>query len=109
MVLGHVHNGIVYNENSVCGKEGTRGRCSGHAAIPFGSAYGLIDDNGGFAVDTVDYVSHTPYSEYAQPTEQQQNRVLNGFTVLTLTETGLREEWYEQGNASPVWCSSKLG
>lgn len=103
---GHLHNGIVYNERSRCGQQGTRGRCTGHSAIPFGSAYGLIEADGSFAVDTVDYVAHTPYSNYAPPSVMQENRVLNGFTVLTLTEGCLTEDWYEQGNTHPVWTHS---
>lgn len=98
---GHIHNGVVYNANSYCGQQGTSGRCSGHAAIPFGyPAYDIV--NGG----VTDYIAATPYSQYAQPVTQQENRALNGFTVLTLTENGLTEDWYEQGNTTPKWTGT---
>jgi hypothetical protein len=99
---GHIHNGIIYNESSFCGARGTKGRCTGHAAIPFGSAYALAKSDGD-PIDTVEYFANTPYKEYASPTLQQKLRVLNGFTMLTLTESGITEFWYEQGNTSPVW------
>ncbi len=95
---GHIHNGVVYSANSYCGRQGVNGRCSGHAAIPFGHpAYDIV--GGG----VTDYISSTPYSQYAPPVTQQENRALNGFTILTLTENGLTEDWYEQGNLTPKW------
>lgn len=94
---GHIHNGISYNESSWAGQRGTHGRCSGHSAIPFGRAYGLFDADGNLK-STVDYVAHTPYSEYAPPTREQEKRVLNGYTVLKLEKNELVEEWYELGN-----------
>ena len=97
---GHIHNGIVYSSGSVAGS-GTKARCVGHGAIPFGKAYGI-------GAGQTDYFAQTPYSNFATPTEQQKNRVLNGFAMLNFdTRTGtMTEAFYEQGNTTPVWTGS---
>lgn len=94
---GHVHNGIVYSSGSIVGGI-TKTRCVGHGAIPFGKGYGI-------GTAETDYFAQTPYSNYATPTEQQKNRVLNGFAMLNFdAKTGtMTEEFYEQGNTTPVW------
>lgn len=93
---GHVHNGIVYSSGSAVGGI-TNARCVGHGAIPFGKAYGI-------STAQTDYFAQTPYPN---PTLQQQNRVLNGFSTLTLdaTKSTLSEAFYEMNNTVPVWTS----
>lgn len=93
---GHVHNGIVYSSGSAVGGI-TNARCVGHGAVPFGKAYGI-------STKKTDYFAQTPYPN---PTPQQQNRVLNGFSTLTLdaTKGTLNEAFYEMNNTVPVWTS----
>lgn len=88
---GHVHNAIVYSDNSAADPN-TGARCIGHGAIPFGSAYGLQNPNG-TELDTVNYFANTPMPN---PDEQQQRRVLNGFALLTFDQNSITEEIYDQ-------------
>jgi hypothetical protein len=101
---GHVHNGIVYNA-AAPGLAGTGilARCSGHGSIPFGNGYGLAAHPG-----NVDWYAQTPYSEMKNPpgppTDQQVNRVLNGYAILTFNGNTVTEDFYNQGdNATPVY------
>jgi len=93
---GHIHNGIVYTDKSVAGGK-TKCRCSGHAAIPFGDGHWLGDSK---SKGLVEYYANTPMQN---PDANQENRVLNGFAVLTLSENDIKEEFYVTGNSSPVW------
>lgn len=96
---GHLHNGIAYSNASAAGKLGTRARCVGHSAIPYGFASGLMDASGRYPVASVDYFMQTPSPEGGM-------RVLNGFATLELGENGdITELFFEQGNATPVWRS----
>ncbi|HEX3130241.1 MAG TPA: hypothetical protein VH394_23095, partial [Thermoanaerobaculia bacterium] len=98
---GHIHNGIVYSDQSVAGT--TRVRCIGHGALPFGSAYEL--QSGGSIIPSVTYFANTLLSsKFSNTTLQQQNRVLNGFAVLTLGPNGVQEALYDQTGAL-VWSS----
>jgi hypothetical protein len=97
---GHIHNGIVYNDKSIAGTLNLKPpgghpkfRCFGHAAIPFGDGYGFSQNN---AAAGIDYYAKTPMGT-TDP--RQQNRVLNGFTLLTLRAGGITEEVYEVANA----------
>lgn len=87
---GHAHNGIAYNTRSAAGPN-TVGRCVGHAAIPFGAAWGL---NGNSAID---YSANTPNPIVPGI------RVMNGFLVITLTGDTLSDAFYDQDKPSPVW------
>ena len=108
---GHIHNGIVYNDQSLAGKYkcpsglSPRLRCVGHAAIPFGKGTGL--HIGGKNKPGITYFAQTPVpNSSANPFLA--NRVLNGFAVITLTPSGISEQFYEvsptQG-AVKVWHS----
>jgi hypothetical protein len=101
---GHVHNGIVYAADAL---SGTKGRCLGHAALPFGNAYfwknGQKHDLG--QSPSVEYYAHTPKPN-PQPNPRWDHRVLNGFALLTLGPGTLTEAFYEQGNPNPVWTAS---
>lgn len=87
---GHVHNGIVYSPTSA--GSSTKCRCVGHGALPFGSAYGLNNNT-----------NVTYYANTALPKgdEQQKNRVLNGFALVTLGNGTIQETFYDQqGNVA---------
>ena len=94
---GHLHNGIVYNEQSAIGAAAykTRSgkcpqlRCVGNSAIPVGRAE--LEKNAG-----VDYFVRTAIPV---PDTKQQKRVLNGYAVMVLGKNTIREEIYE---VSPV-------
>jgi hypothetical protein len=100
---GHVHNGIVYNEQSAIATARTdgsacRGRCVGHAAIPFGDGYELHDN------PTVEFYTHTPMPDRGV---QQSERVLNGFATITLERHTIAETLHQVSNdpayQRPVW------
>lgn len=88
---GHVHNGVAYNNKSAAGS--TFARCTGHAAIPFGNAWSLEDTA---VKPKIDY-----YADTKSPAGPA--RVLNGFTVLELSQNMLLEVFLEQGNPNAVW------
>lgn len=88
---GHIHNGIVYTDNSAAGT--MVARCVGHGAIPFGSAWGLAGS------DKVAYYPTTPNSAGSI-------RVRNGFAMLTLLGSTLKESFYEQGVDTPMWTAT---
>jgi Calcineurin-like phosphoesterase len=93
---GHIHNAIVYSPQSAAGAD-TLARCIGHSAIPFGSAYGLQNATGG-DLASVSYFANTPMPN---PDVQQQNRVLNGFALLTFSQDSITEQIYDQlGNVA---------
>ena len=100
---GHIHNGIVYTDQA-CST--TKARCLGHAALPFGNAYYW---KGGAKHDLGDSPRVAYYSNTPKPNPRElpgwRNRVLNGFTVVTLGKDSLSEAVYEQGNPRPVWTS----
>ncbi|MGZ3763201.1 MAG: metallophosphoesterase family protein [Mucilaginibacter sp.] len=93
---GHLHNGIVYDAAAL-GNSGIFNqfgavpnlRCFGHAAIPFGKAYGLDGS------PVANYFSQTPMPD---PDTAQLNRVLNGFAMVTLQPGGITEQVYEVAN-----------
>jgi hypothetical protein len=90
---GHIHNAIVYT-SPIGGSACTKGRCIGHAAIPFGRASGLA----GWAhppapqSKRVEWFAHTP-----NPDPATAPRVYNGFAYLTLGADGcVTEVFYDQ-------------
>ncbi len=96
---GHLHNGIAYSNASAAGRLGTRARCVGHSATPYGFASGLMDESGRYPVPSVDFFTRTPSPEGGK-------RVLNGFATLELSEHGdITELFFEQGKTAPVWRS----
>lgn len=91
---GHIHNGIVYSAPTVTGRK-TLSRCVGHGAVPFGSGWGIPGQY-------VDYYANTPDSNLPGS-----HRVLNGFAVLTISDSGsITEEFYEQGNSTNVYSNT---
>jgi hypothetical protein len=93
---GHVHNGIVYSEKSFPGQNGVKARCNGHAAIPFGVAYGLQNADGS-TIPSVEYFAHELLSSvYPNTDVQQANRVLCGFAMLTLGPDSINEQFIDQ-------------
>lgn len=101
---GHIHNGIVYSDESPLGMAGTAARCVGHGAIPFGKAYSW---NNGAKVnlDTLAAVTNYSHTPLPNPTKipQWDKRVLNGYALLTLSDASIIEEFYELGNTTAVW------
>lgn len=107
---GHIHNGIVYNDQSLAGQYkcpsglSPRLRCAGNAAIPFGKGTGLFNGSGN--IPGISYFSQTHVPANSNPINPfLANRVLNGFAVLTLTPTGILEEFYE---VSPTTGTAKV-
>lgn len=93
---GHIHNGIVYSAQSAAGQAGTNARCSGHGAIPFAVAYGLVRPDGS-NLGSISYFAHELMSsEYGSTDPKQANRVLNGFAQLTISAEAIKEEFYDQ-------------
>lgn len=91
---GHIHNGVVYSQNSPAlqpyiTEYGLRPmvRCMGHAAIPYGFGYQVSENTQNF-----DCYTSTPVPD---PSPLQQNRILNGFALLTLTQSAINEDIYE--------------
>lgn len=90
---GHVHQCIVYDRmlihphhpNGPVRKSPTKGRCCGHAAVPYGPAWGLENS-------LLPYVAGT--HDDAFPTGNP--RVYNGYGLVTLhTDGGFTESYYE--------------
>jgi hypothetical protein len=93
---GHVHNGIVYSDQSFPGQNGVKARCAGHGAIPFGIAYGLQNADG-TTIPSVEYFAHELLSSAYEKTDTQQaNRVLCGFAMLTLGPDSINEQFIDQ-------------
>lgn len=97
---GHIHNGIVYQQLHISNAQiyvPTKGRCCGHAAIPFGNAWGLEQNL------NIPYYAHTPDPTFPKDSP----RVLNGYATVTLHIDGsFTENFYEVGNQSAVWNKS---
>ena len=98
---GHLHNGVVYSNKAASGV--TRTRCVGHGALPYGKASVLLQ--GDRPIQTVEYFSRTPLKE---PAPGQENRVQNGFALLTFSPKGLTEQFFNQNGQvewSKQWAS----
>lgn len=96
---GHIHNGIVYSDQSFPAQNGTKARCAGHGAIPFGVGYGLQNPDG-TNKPSIAYFAHELLSSVYENTDAQQaNRVLNGFAMLTLKPDSISEEFIDQTGA----------
>jgi hypothetical protein len=113
---GHTHNGIVYTNKvslSPAKQTATLCRCLGHGGLPFGNAYywlngvkyNLNQVPGGGSNPLIAYYAKTPL-QASNPPVPWQNRVKNGFALLTLSAGGIQEAFYEQGTKLPVWTSS---
>ncbi len=101
---GHIHAGIVYTKGCDLGKFNVKSRCSGHAAIPFSKAFILKHAK---AEGIVSYYANTLMKETASKPAipAQKNRMLNGWTMITLDGSEIIEEFYETGNPKPVWSN----
>lgn len=91
---GHVHNGMVYTAQSAGGNVNCR--CLGNAAIPIGNASWLAG-----SPSTVSFYTNKPL---ANPTVQQQLRVMNCFAMLEFSNDTVLENWYYQ-DGSLAWHS----
>jgi hypothetical protein len=97
---GHLHNGVAYSSKAKSGT--TKARCVGHGALPFGKASALLA--GDEPIDTVVYFSH-------EPSPDQQDRVQNGFALLSFSAAGMTEKFYNQSGKvewSKTWTSSSM-
>ena len=93
---GHVHNAMVYSDQSFPAQNGVKARCVGHGAIPFGIGYGLQNADG-TNKPSVEYFAHELMSSVYENIEAQQaNRVLNGFAMLTIGPDSIKEEFIDQ-------------
>lgn len=93
---GHVHNAIVYSDQSFPAQQGTFARCVGHGAIPFGVGYGLQNSDGSNK-PSIEYFAHELMSAaYPHTDAEQSKRVLNGFVMLTLSLESITEEFIDQ-------------
>lgn len=109
---GHIHNGVAYNSSApaLSGIETPSGnsplcRCCGHGSLPIGQGYALLENDGSY-IPGVDYMAQTPMPN---PNSQQGNRVLNGFSTLTLSQGQVIETFYEvQSGAdpNPIWTKT---
>jgi hypothetical protein len=96
---GHIHNALVYSDQSFPAQNGTKARCVGHGAIPFGVGYGLQNPDGSNK-PSIEYFAHELLSSaYPNTDAQQANRVLNGFAMLTLKPDSIAEEFIDQTGA----------
>ncbi len=102
---GHVHNGIVYTQTNAT-KSPTYCRCTGHGAIPFGSAWGCK----AAYPNPVAWYANTP-----NPLPAAYPRMLNGFVLLTLVTSGgaagtVGETFYNQdGTVAKPAFTYRLG
>lgn len=120
---GHVHNGLVYNTEVLKTASGltipdtAHGntplfRCSGHASMPFGNGTGFYNEDPITKKQTMrkelDYYAHTPMMS-DNLTGAQEKRVLNGFSIVDITDAKLTETFYEVSNSysepKPVWMN----
>jgi len=90
---GHVHNGIVY-PNPTYPKNNVYGRCVGHGALPYGNAWGLAS------------APPTQVQAYANtPNPKMPPWVMNGFVMLTITQSGqITEAFYQQDGTPAPWA-----
>ena len=95
-IWGHIHNAIVYSDQSFPAQNGVKARCVGHGGIPFGVGYGLQDQNGANKPSIEYFARELLSSSYPNTDAQQAKRVLNGFAMLTLTADSITEEFIDQ-------------
>ncbi len=87
---GHIHEGIVYSDQTVSPTDSSKLRCVGHSAMPYGEAWGLLD-NEGQTIPAIEYFANTPVDRSGKTSA----RVFNGFAMITLTNDTLTEQFYE--------------
>lgn len=105
---GHVHNAVVYSDQSFPAQNGVKARCVGSGAIPFGVGYGLQNPDG-TNKPSVEYFAHELMSTaYEKIDVQQANRVLNGFAMLTIGPDSIKEEFIDQTGATRWSATSSL-
>lgn len=96
---GHVHNAVIYSDQSFPAQNRVKARCVGHGAIPFGVGYGLQNADG-TNKPSVEYFAHELLSSaYEKIDPQQANRVLNGFAMMTIGPDSIKEELIDQTGA----------
>jgi Calcineurin-like phosphoesterase len=93
---GHIHNAIVYSDQSFPAQNGVKARCAGHGAIPFGIGYGLQNADGTNKPSIEYFANELLSSAYPNTDARQANRVLNGFAMLTVSADSIKEEFIDQ-------------
>jgi hypothetical protein len=88
---GHQHIAAVYKPK---GPGGILCRCSGHGALPWGHASALADSP-----------NVAWYEKRSANDPDIQERVFNGFAVLTLDGPNIQEEFYDE-DGGIAWASS---
>ena len=91
---GHVHNGIVYPNPTATGNN-IYGRCLGHGALPFGNAWKLAETPPNQV---------TAYANIARPSPSY--LMMNGFVLLTITQSGLVTETFYQQDGPAKWVNA---
>ena len=90
---GHIHNGIVYSEESAGGS--VKCRCQGNAAIPVGNAAWLENNP---------HVSFYTNASLGDTDPRNALRIKNGFALLEFSYDTVKEKWYYQ-DGSLAWSS----
>jgi len=89
---GHVHAGVVYVKTN-----GVQGRCTGHAALPWGLATELQHNS------NVTWFETRSANDPSDPL-----RVLNGYTKVRLEGATLHEEFFDE-NGNSAWKPAETG
>lgn len=97
---GHIHLGAVYSANAYSGEMKTR--CIGHSSMPFAIPPGMEK-----CKENIDWYSDTALesSKKLEALYYSRPRAKNGFSMITLSASGITEQVYEIGNTKPVWSS----
>ncbi|HEV3200290.1 MAG TPA: metallophosphoesterase [Bryobacteraceae bacterium] len=90
---GHVHAGVVYVKQP----NGVQGRCTGHAALPWGLATELQNNK------NVTWFETRSANDPSDP-----KRVLNGYTKVRLDGASLHEEFFDE-NGNSAWKPEEAG
>ena len=90
---GHVHAGVVY-QNPTTQARNVGCRCCGHSALPWGHATELDNNH-----------NVVWYENRSARDPDISERVLNGFTVLSLDGPQIKEIYYDE-NGGVAWSSS---
>lgn len=95
---GHIHLGAVYSKNAYSGS--VKSRCIGHSSMPFAIPPGMEHCQA-----TVDWYSNSPLDakQSLQAMYYTRPRAKNGFAMLTLGQSTIKEEIYQIGSTCPVW------
>ena len=91
---GHLHTGVAYSGLSATSP--TRLRCVGHGGMAMGHASGFYQPDGSL-LTSIDHYA------YRQSTSEP-DRALNGFILLTISQTYIREQFFYQNSCNERFC-----